>query len=213
MKIVLAEDQTLLRESLTALLERLGHEIIASLENAPDLVEAALDLAPDLIITDVRMPPRMQNDGLLAALEIRKIEPRQPILVMSQFVASQYLQDLLESPEGGIGYLLKDRIGRISEFSQALDIIASGGVIIDPAVISQILSSNKSPLSQLTAREFEVLEQMAEGKSNRQIREALTITEASVSKHIGNIFMKLGLSPDNENRRVQAVLSYLKNSN
>lgn len=216
MRLLLAEDSALLREALTALLERLGHTITATAQTAPELLAAYEKLtgagdSPDLVLTDVRMPPAGSDDGLRAALDIRAVHPTQPIMVLSQYIADTYARELLTLPEGAIGYLLKDRVNRVRDFAAALETVASGGTVIDPDVVQHLLSGFRpGPLDSLTAREREVLALMADGHSNADIAGALTLTDAAVSKHIGNIFAKLGLGPVEDNRRVRAVLAYLQ---
>lgn len=216
MRLLLAEDSTLLREALIALLERLGHTVLATAETAPGLLAEFMRLSdaderPDLVLTDVRMPPGGTDDGLRAAREIRAMHPGQPIMVLSQYIADTYARELLTLPEGAIGYLLKDRVNRIRDFAAALDTVASGGTVIDPEVVQHLLVRSQSgPLDSLTVREREVLGLMADGQSNADIAATLTLTDAAVSKHIGNIFLKLGLTPVEENRRVRAVLTYLQ---
>ncbi|MDF2507068.1 MAG: DNA-binding response regulator [Microbacterium sp.] len=215
MRLLLAEDSALLREALTALLERLGHIVVATAQSAPELREAFERLTaaggpPDLVVTDVRMPPDDTDDGLRAALDIRALHPAQPVMVLSQYIADTYARELLTLPGGGIGYLLKDRVSRVRDFATALDTVAEGGTVIDPDVVQHLLSSSRQgPLDALTGREREVLGLMADGQSNADIADSLTLTDAAVSKHIGNIFTKLGLGPIEENRRVRAVLTYL----
>jgi len=215
MRLLLAEDSALLREALTALLERLGHAVVATARSAPELLRAFGLLAdsgdlPDLVVTDVRMPPENSDDGLRAALEIRARHPHQPIMVLSQYIAGMYARELLTLPDGAVGYLLKDRVSRVRDFATALDTVAAGGTVIDPEVVQHLLSvSRPGPLDALTGREREVLGLMADGQSNADIAGTLTLTDAAVSKHIGNIFTKLGLGPVEENRRVRAVLTYL----
>jgi len=213
MRILFAEDSALLREALTALLVRLGHEVIATAATADELL-VRFDLArpaPDLVITDVRMPPHSTDDGLRAALQIRAIRTTQPILVLSQYIADRYARDLLTLPEGGIGYLLKDRVNRISDFAQALHTIADGGTVIDPDVARHLLRRDTpGPLDVLTPREREVLGLMAEGASNGDIARALHLSDAAVRKHVGNIFQGLALAPTEENRRVRAILLFLQ---
>lgn len=215
MRLLLAEDSALLREALTALLERLGHIVVATAQSAPELREAferlaAVGDAPDVVVTDVRMPPDETDDGLRAALDIRALHPAQPVMVLSQYIADTYARELLTLPGGGIGYLLKDRVSRVRDFATALDTVAEGGTVIDPDVVQHLLSSSRQgPLDALTGREREVLGLMADGQSNSDIAVSLTLTDAAVSKHIGNIFTKLGLGPVEENRRVRAVLTYL----
>ncbi|HPT94387.1 MAG TPA: response regulator transcription factor [Microbacteriaceae bacterium] len=215
MRLLLAEDSALLREALVALLERLGHKVVATASTAPELLAAferlrAAGTLPDLVLTDVRMPPGMSDDGLIAALRIREQCPRQPVMVLSQHIADTYARELLTLPEGATGYLLKDRINRVRDFAGALETVAAGGTVIDPDVVQRLLSrAPRGPLEALSPREHEVLALMADGRSNTGIASALTLSDAAVSKHIGNIFMKLGLSPVEENRRVKAVLTYL----
>ncbi|WP_040163838.1 response regulator transcription factor [Microbacterium gorillae] len=218
MRLLFAEDSALLREALTALLERLGHTVAATAGTAPELLEefSRLDDAgepPDLVLTDVRMPPSNRDDGLRAVLDIRARHPHQPVLVLSQYIADTYARELLTLPEGAIGYLLKDRVNRVRDFAAALDTVAMGGTVIDPDVVQHLLSGARpGPLDGLTPREREVLALMADGRSNANIAAALTLTDAAVSKHIGNIFAKLGLGPIEDNRRVRAVLTYLQAS-
>ncbi|MCW4457436.1 response regulator transcription factor [Microbacterium sp. MPKO10] len=218
MRILLAEDSTLLREALIALVERLGHEVVATATRADELerVYARSDAAedrPDLVVTDVRMPPGGSDDGLAAALSIRRLRPEQPVLVLSQYIADRYARELLTLPQGAIGYLLKDRVNRVHDFAHALETVQAGGTVIDPEVVQHLLRPRRrGPLADLTGREREVLELMADGKSNADIAALLVVTDASVRKHVGNIFAKLGLSPVDENRRVKAVLTYLHDS-
>jgi DNA-binding NarL/FixJ family response regulator len=216
MRIVLAEDSTLLREGLVGLLERSGHELSGVVDNATALVETVDRVAlstnpPDLVITDVRMPPNKLNDGLEAAIEIRRAHPDIALLVLSQYVADAYALKLLRNTRGRVGYLLKDRVGRIPDFMRSLEVIVSGGVVIDPEMVQHLLSDSAShePLARLTPRETEVLAKMAEGKSNGEIAATLFVSDAAVAKHIGSIFAKLGLEPDDGHRRVRAVLAYL----
>lgn len=213
MRILLADDSTLLREALRALLERLGHEVVATASDAPELerMHAALPDAPDLVVTDVRMPPDGTDDGLRAALRIRDRAPEQPVLVLSQYVAERYARELLVLPEAAVGYLLKERVNRISDFDRALAAVAGGGTVIDPEVTRQLLRSDTAgPLDALTPREHEVLALMAEGASNGEIAASLFLSDAAVRKHVGNIFSGLGLSPADENRRVRAILVFLQ---
>lgn len=213
MRILLADDSTLLREALSALLERLGHEVVASAFDAPALEHAfsSLTTPPDLVVTDVRMPPDGTDDGLRAALRIREKAPEQPVLVLSQYVAERYARELLLLPEAAVGYLLKERINRISDFDRALAAVARGGTVIDPEVTRQLLRADAvGPLDALTAREHEVLELMAEGASNAEIASTLFLSDAAVRKHVGNIFSGLDLRPADENRRVRAILVFLQ---
>ena len=215
MRIILAEDSTLLRESLTSLLEKLGHTVITAANDAPSLLDAVAIAAhdsdlPDLVITDVRMPPNNQDDGLRAALEIRRSHGAVPVLVLSQYVADAYAAQLLSESDGAVGYLLKDRIGRISDFSRAIETVASGGTVIDPEMVRHLLARKTgSRIESLTPRERDVLTLMAEGSANQAIASQLVVGEAAVAKHIGSIFAKLDLTPDDGHRRVKAVLLYL----
>ena len=213
MRILLADDATLLREALCALLERLGHEIVATAVDAPGLLRAyaAQSVPPDIVVTDVRMPPDGTDDGLRAALSIRRHRPVQPVLVLSQYVAERYARDLLLLPEAAVGYLLKERVNRVSDFDRALAAVASGGTVIDPEVTRHLLRSDAAgPLDALTPREREVLALMADGASNAEIASTLFLSDAAIRKHIGNIFAGLGLRPADENRRVRAILVFLQ---
>lgn len=215
MRILLADDATLLREALTALLDRLGHDVVAAASSATELITAHRALAPppDLVITDVRMPPGGADDGLRAALDIRARQPRQPVLVLSQYLADRYARELLTLPEGGVGYLLKERVNRVSDFDTALRAVAAGGTVIDPEVTRHLLRAREpGPLAGLTAREREVLGLMADGASNSEIAGRLFLSVAAVRKHVGNIFAGLGLQPADENRRVRAILVYLQSA-
>ncbi|GAB3617051.1 response regulator transcription factor [Okibacterium endophyticum] len=213
MRILLADDAALLREALQALLERLGHEVVGTVASAPELLAryGSLPVAPDLVVTDVRMPPDRTDDGLRAALTIRSGHPAQPILVLSQYVADRYARELLTLPEGSVGYLLKERVNRITDFEHALESVARGGTVIDPEVTTHLLRRERpGPMDALTAREREVLALMAEGASNSEIGARLFISDAAVRKHVGNIFAGLGLQPTGENRRVRAILTFLQ---
>jgi DNA-binding NarL/FixJ family response regulator len=166
---------------------------------------------PDLVITDVRMPPRLQNDGIDAVVELRRHHPALPVVLLSQYVADAYARDLLAGSSGGIGYLLKDRIGRVSDVMTSLEVVAAGGTVIDPQIVRSLLDRSSSPLDALTPREREVLALMAEGRANPEIARRLVVSDAAVAKHIGNVFAKLGLATDDAgHRRVRAVLAYLR---
>ncbi|HAT1134206.1 response regulator transcription factor [Corynebacterium striatum] len=205
MKILLAEDSALLRAAIEQLLRSLDHEV-TTVEDADQLRAAAEGF--DIIVTDVRMPPLLQDDGLRAVNEIRKRTPEQPVVVLSQYVAASYLDGLIE--HGGFGYLLKERIADVDEFIHALDTVSAGGTVVDPEVVSTLLSSRKMGVDKLTPREREVLALMAQGASNREIEGKLVLTAGAVSKHVANVFMKLGFSPEDENRCVKAVLAWLR---
>ncbi|MFF8611745.1 MULTISPECIES: LuxR C-terminal-related transcriptional regulator [unclassified Streptomyces] len=209
MRIVIAEDNVLLREGLILLLEDVGHEIVAVVESGPEIVPALLEHRPDVAVLDVRLPPGFRDEGLRAAIEARKLIPGQPLLVLSQYVEESYAAELLGQGASGIGYLLKDRVGHIEEFQDALERVAAGGTALDPEVVSQLMS-RRDPLDALSPREREVLGLMAQGLDNLTIATTLFITERSVSKHIGSILAKLNLPPsDSGHRRVLAVLAYL----
>ncbi|GAA1617640.1 response regulator transcription factor [Nonomuraea maheshkhaliensis] len=210
MRVVIAEDAVLLREGLAGLLERFGHTVAAAVGDAPDLIEAVAAHRPDVVVTDVRMPPGFADEGLRAALELRRRDPGLAVLVLSQYVEQTYAGELLETG-AGIGYLLKDRIGDVREFVEALDRVAAGGTVVDPEVVRQLLRRRRDPLARLTPREHEVLGLIAEGRSNASIAKELYVTEAAVAKHIAGIFAKLDLPPAADgHRRVLAVLAYLR---
>ncbi|GAB3986128.1 response regulator transcription factor [Actinoallomurus acanthiterrae] len=211
MRVVLAEDSVLLREGLIQILGRFGHETVA-VADAPALLAAVADDRPDIVVTDVRMPPGHRDEGLRAALELRSDDPGLPVLVLSQYVEQSYAADLLQTG-GGVGYLLKDRVGDVAEFLEGLERVAGGGTVIDPEVVRRLLSGRRdgSRLGRLTDRERQVLELMAEGRSNGAIARRLVVSEAAVVKHVGSILMKLDLPPaPDDHRRVLAVLTYLR---
>ncbi|WP_354413039.1 response regulator transcription factor [Streptomyces sp. PvP037] len=212
LRVALAEDSVLLREGLTGLLQRCGHEVVAAVGDAEALVAEVRERDPDIVVTDVRMPPGFQDEGLHAAVRLRAERPALPVLVLSQYVQHRYASDLLDSGDGtGIGYLLKDRVGRIEEFVTALSEVADGGTVVDPEVVRQLLRRRRDPLERLSPREREVLALMAEGRSNGAIARALVVSEAAVGKHVGGILAKLDLPPaDGTHRRVLAVLAFLR---
>lgn len=214
MRVVIAEDNALLRQGLVLLLTSSGHEVVAVASTGPEVLPALLAHRPDAAVLDVRMPPGFRDEGLRAALAAREEIPGLPVLVLSQYVEESYAAELLGGGASGVGYLLKDRVGRVDEFLDALERVAAGGTALDPEVVTELLTRRRdSPLDLLTPREREVLELMAEGHDNTTIAKALVVTERSVSKHIGNVFLKLGLPPsDSGHRRVLAVLAYLNNS-
>jgi DNA-binding NarL/FixJ family response regulator len=211
-RIVVAEDLMLLRDGLIRMLEAYGFEVVAAVDNGPDLLRALLELRPDVAVVDVRLPPTHTDEGLRAALTARNEVPGLPVLVLSQYVERLYARELLADGNGGIGYLLKDRVSDIGEFIDAVRRVAAGGTALDPTVVAKLLDNRERmvPLNQLTAREREVLAHMAQGRSNAAIGAALFITEKAVAKHTNNIFAKLSLqSSEDDNRRVLAVLAYL----
>lgn len=219
MRIIVADDSALLREGIAGLLERQGHEVVAQAADADELlavVEHRVAAGIDVVITDVRMPPTLTDDGLRAALAIRAAHPGIAILLVSQYVAPEYANQLFGSdaavtPEGvgGLGYLLKDRVSRVADFLRSLAVVAAGGVVVDPDVAARLMHRTPTRLASLTPRELEVLELMARGQSNGQIGEELFLSPGAVSKHVANVFGKLDLGPGEENRRVRAVLTFL----
>jgi DNA-binding NarL/FixJ family response regulator len=212
-RVVIAEDNVLLSEGLTLLLTRAGIDVVATVADGPGFVAAAAEHRPDIAIVDVRLPPSFRDEGVHAALAARRARPDLPILVLSQYVEMVYATELLAGGRAGIGYLLKDRVGRVEQFLDALRRVADGGTALDPEVVAQLLTPRRDdPLADLSPREREVLALMAEGHDNTTIAARLVIVESSVNKHIGGIFAKLGLSQqDSGHRRVRAVLAYLEN--
>jgi len=209
-RVVLAEDLFLLRDGLIRLLEAYGFEIVAAVDNAPELLRALLGERPDVAVVDVRLPPSFTDEGLRAALRARQQVPGLPVLVLSQYVEQLYARELLADGIGGVGYLLKDRVFNADQFLDALRRVATGGTAMDPEVIAKLLARNATPLARLTGREREVLELMAEGRSNTAIAQRLHVSDGAVAKHTTSIFAKLDLPPsDDDNRRVLAVLAYL----
>jgi DNA-binding NarL/FixJ family response regulator len=211
-RVVVAEDLFLLRDGLTRLLAAHGFGIAAAVDSAPALLTALLEQRPDVAIVDVRMPPGLGDDGLQAALVARRQVPGLPVLLLSQYVEQLYARELLADHAGAVGYLLKDRVFNDDQFVDAIRTVAAGGTVMDPEVVSKLLGrrSRDEPIARLSAREREVLELMAEGRSNTAIAQQLFVTEKAVSKHTTSIFAKLGLSAsEDDNRRVLAVLAYL----
>jgi DNA-binding NarL/FixJ family response regulator len=212
LRVVIAEDSVLLREGLARLIEETGGVVVARVGDGPSLVAAVVEHRPDVSVVDVRMPPTQRDEGLRAAIEARRLVPGTPVLVLSQYVERQYASELLADGAGGVGYLLKDRVADVREFVDALRRVAVGGTALDPEVVAQLMVRRRRDdrLAELTPREREVLEAMAEGRTNAGIAAKLTITEGAAEKHISSIFGKLDL-PDSasDHRRVLAVLAYL----
>jgi DNA-binding NarL/FixJ family response regulator len=212
MRIVIAEDAAVIRAGLAEILTDRGHEIVAAVGDAEALKDAVAAHQPDVAIVDVRMPPSHTDEGLRAAIAIRRDHPGVGILVFSQYIETRYAADLLATRSGGVGYLLKDRVANVAEFTDAITRIAAGGTALDPEVVSGLLNASRhaSTLGTLTAREHDVLALMAEGRSNIAIADRIVVSERAVEKHISNIFTKLGLPPsDSDHRRVLAVLAYI----
>lgn len=211
MRLVIAEDSVLLRQGVVHLLEAAGHEVLAAVGDPEALIQAVRAHKPDLSVVDVRMPPNHSDEGIQAATSLRHINPSERILVLSQVVSDRSAAELLASGQGGIGYLLKDRIGDVEQFLDALETVAAGGEVIDPHVVRKLLLRRRDRIDDLTSREVEVLGLMAEGQSNTAIARHLVVSDAAVAKHVNRIFAKLGLPPDaSMHRRVQAVLTYLR---
>jgi DNA-binding NarL/FixJ family response regulator len=212
-RVVLAEDSVLLREGVARLLEEQGFDIVAQTGTAEDLMLKVRSYSPNVVIVDIRMPPTHTDEGLRAAQEIREKHPDVGVLVLSQYVEPTYAMELLAESAEGVGYLLKDRVSNVDEFAAAVRRVGKGGSALDPAIVSQLVGRRRrdDPLDQLTPREREVLEHMAQGRSNQGIAEQLVVTERAVEKHVTSIFGKLRLphAPE-DHRRVLAVLTYLR---
>jgi DNA-binding NarL/FixJ family response regulator len=211
-RVVLAEDLALLRDGLIRLLEANDFEVVEAVDNGPSLLRALTTHRPDVAVVDVRLPPSFTDEGLRAAIEARAQVPGLPVLVLSQYVEQLYARELLADRSGGVGYLLKDRVFNVAQFVDAVRQVAAGGTAMDPEVVAQLLSrrTGDRPLATLTPREREVLELMAEGRSNAAIAARMFVTEKAVSKHTNSIFGKLSLpQSEDDNRRVLAVLAYL----
>nr|WP_203604771.1 response regulator transcription factor [Streptomyces sp. SID8014] len=213
MKVVVAEDAALMREGLVGVLTRFGHQVCAAVGDAEALMAAARAHRPDLVLTDIRMPPGLGDDGLRAAVALRRDRPELPVLVLSQYLEQSYATHLLDlGGQSGVGYLLKDRVAAVTEFADAVAQVAGGGTVLDPEVVRQLLRRRQDPLGRLTPREREVLALMAEGRSNAAIARSLYVSVAAVNKHIGSILQRLDLPVDGDaHRRVLAVLAYLRN--
>lgn len=215
LRAVIAEDLALLREGLVRLLEENGVAVLAAVEDAPALVRAVAEHRPDVAVVDVRLPPTYRDEGIRAAVELRRTAPETAVLILSQYVEQTYAVELLADGRGGVGYLLKDRVANVAEFIGSVRRVSAGGTAMDPEVVSQLLTRHRpeDPLDRLTAREREVLALMAEGLSNASIAERLVVTAGAVEKHISSILGKLGLPPSDEHhRRVLAVLAFLRSS-
>jgi DNA-binding NarL/FixJ family response regulator len=212
-RVVIGEDDVLLREGVARLLTEGGFDVVAQAGDADDLLRKGLAHRPDLVIADISMPPGRGDDGLRAAVEVHRRRPETGVLILSQYYEEAYAHELLAEGPDGVGYLLKERVGDVESFLQAVARVAGGRSALDPEVVARMVGRrrNNGPISQLSPRELEVLAAMAEGKSNRGIAEALVVSQAAVEKHVTSIFHKLGLAPDEaEHRRVLAVLAYLK---
>jgi DNA-binding NarL/FixJ family response regulator len=214
-RVVIGEDDVLLREGISRLLVEGGFEVVAQAGDAEDFLRRALAHRPDVAVVDVKMPPGQEDDGLRAALELRRQRPETGILVLSQFYEEHYALELIGEHAEGVGYLLKERVGDVEAFMDAVSRVASGGSALDPEIVGRMLGRRRedSPLDRLSPREHDVLAAMAEGKSNKGIAEALVVTQAAVEKHVTSIFHKLELDPGaTEHRRVLAVLTYVRDS-
>jgi DNA-binding NarL/FixJ family response regulator len=212
MRVVIAEDSVLLREGLSRLLAEAGFDVVAATGDAETFLRAVDAQRPDVVVVDVRMPPTFTDEGLRAALVVRRQWPSVAVLVLSQYVEERYATELLTERRGGVGYLLKDRVADVGEFVDALRRVAEGASVLDPEVVAQLLARSRNPLATLTPGERRVLGLMAEGRSNAAIAAALSVGTAAVEKYINSIFSKLNLPPaDSDHRRVLAVLRYLDN--
>ncbi len=213
MRVVVGEDAALLRHGIVLILQEAGFEVVAESGDAQELVRKVLAYRPDVAIVDIRMPPTNTDDGLRAAIKIRRELPQTAVLILSQYVEESYALELLSDESGGVGYLLKDRVADVDGFTEAVRRVGSGGSALDPEVVAHLVGRRRrdDPLDVLTPREREVLSLMAEGRSNQGIAERLVITERAVEKHVTAILDKLGLAPaPDDHRRVLAVLAYLR---
>jgi DNA-binding NarL/FixJ family response regulator len=211
--VVIGEDDVLMREGIARILGEAGYEVVAQAGDADDLLRKALAHHADIAIVDVKMPPDRSDDGLRAAIELRRQRPDTGVLILSQYCEERYAVDLIGDRAEGVGYLLKERVGDVEAFIESVGRVASGGSALDPEVVSRMLGRRSHPLAELTPREGDVLAAMAEGKSNMGIADELFVTEAAVEKHVTSIFQKLGLGPTvTEHRRVLAVLTYVRNA-
>lgn len=213
LRVVVGDDDVLLREGIARLLSEAGHDVVAQVGDADDLLRRTLALRPDIAVVDVRMPPRREDDGLVAAIELRRRLPQTGVLVLSQFCEPSFALDLVGDRPEGAGYLLKERVGDVRSFIDSVARVAAGGSVLDAEVVARMLGRRRpsGPLSALTEREFAVLAAMAQGKSNRGIADSLFVSQASVEKHVTAIFRKLDIeADDSEHRRVHAVLAYVR---
>ncbi|MBV2153887.1 response regulator transcription factor [Kitasatospora sp. SUK 42] len=212
MRAVIAEDSVLLRVGLVKVLEAVGFEVVAAVGDAEELLSAVEEHHPDVVVADVRMPPGFHDEGVKAAMIIRRQWPEVAVLLLSQFVEERYAADLLATNTSGVGYLLKQRVANVDDFVDALQRVAEGGTALDPEVVAQLLvRRHRDPLEKLTPRERDVLSLMAEGRSNAAIAASLVVSDSAVAKHINSIFTKLDLPPaDDSHRRVMAVLRFLE---
>ncbi|MGK5683988.1 response regulator transcription factor [Actinoplanes sp. URMC 104] len=213
LRVAIGEDDVLLREGVARILTGAGLDVVAQSGDADDLLQRTLAYRPDVVVADVRMPPRREDDGLRAAMELRRRSPQIGVLILSQFCEPAYVMDLVGDRPEGVGYLLKERVGDVAAFLDAVTRVAAGGSALDPEVVVRMLGrrAREGPLKPLTPRELAVLAAMAEGMSNSGVAESLLISHASVEKHVTSIFRKLRIAPtDGEHRRVQAVLTYLR---
>jgi DNA-binding NarL/FixJ family response regulator len=212
---VIGEDDVLLREGVSRLLTEAGFQVLAKTGDADEFLRRALGNRPDVVVVDIQMPPGNEDDGLRAAQELRRQRPDTGVLILSQYFEEHYMVDLIGDRPEGVGYLLKERVGDVDVFIDAVNRVASGGSALDPEVVARMLGRRRAedPLDQFSPRERDVLAAMAEGKSNRGIAESLVVTQAAIEKHVTSIFQKLGLAPaPTEHRRVLAVLTYLSES-
>jgi DNA-binding NarL/FixJ family response regulator len=211
-RVVIAEDLALLRDGLARLLRDSGFEVVAAVADGPALLNAVHEQRPDVAIVDVRLPPAFRDEGVRAALELRRRRPGFPVLILSQYVEQTYAAELLADGAGGVGYLLKDRVADVGDFLEAVRRVATGGMALDPDAVSQLVAGHddESPLAQLSSRERAVLALMAEGRTNAGIAADMAISPSGVEKHVASIFAKLGLPPaDTAHRRVLAVVAWL----
>lgn len=212
-RVVVGEDQPLVREGIVTVLQAAGFDVVATAGDAEDLVRKSRAHKPDVLVTDIQMPPTSTDDGLRAAKEVRSTQPQVGVLVLSQFLEDEYAMDLLGDGAEGVGYLLKDRVGDLAVFTDAVRRIANGGSVLDPEVVQRMIRRPRAdgPLDELTPRERDVIALMAEGRSNQGIADVLVVTTPAVERHVTSIFSKLGLQQASEDhRRVLAVLRYLE---